>query len=486
MSAHVIIYGLGSAVVAALNFVLFAIYARHLRPEDYGAMSLIVTVGALTSMVGLMGMNNAVQRFFFDEKEAAGKRRVWGTGFVGGVGLTALLTATVALAARFFGGVEPALGGGAALVAFAAVVPQAALTWLQDFARLQFQPWRFAILGVVQAGLAGAVGLTLVVGFNGGLAGFFAGALVAAVITTVIAAVAARGAWPVEFSRDELRRLIRFGAPFVPAGLCIWATSAVLRWELVRARGLDEAGLFEVAMKLSAPVWMLNTAIGQAFGPYAFRLRAELPDYRERLVDIFHLIGIVMMITSCGVALFAREICGWIIPAAYAGAAMPCAVLAMGCYFSALHQVTALGIAFGEKPKLIAVAWGGGALLSFLLSLWLVPAWGATGGAWCMLAVYAGLNAFYLVCSQRLHPLPFRVGPVIVHVAVGLGTLGVVAAVQDAGLTARIVALKLGCWVVAVGLLLGCGGCDLQRVRGMVRNFTKGWGLGRGAAGASS
>ncbi len=482
MSSHVIIYGLGSAAVAALNFVLFAIYARYLRPEDYGAMSLIVTTCAAVSMFGLLGMNNAVQRFFFDAKDEAGKRRIWSTGLVGSVALTAALVLLAGVAFRGLDRAQPALAGWAAVLALVAVVPQAILTWLQDFSRLQFQPWRFALIGLVQAVIAGGAGLVFVAGFEYGLAGFFGGALLAAVVTVAVAALGARGAWPLAFSREELTRLVRFGAPFVPAGVFIWASGAVLRWQIAHYRGLEEAGLFEVAWKLSAPVWMLNTAVGQAFGPYAFRLRAEVPDYRKKLVDIFHLVGLVTMVTSCGVAVFARELCGWVVPEAYAGATMPCAILAMAFYFSALHQVTALGIAFGEQSRLIAVGWGAAAFASLLLAFWLVPILGAVGAAFCVLVAYAGLNGFYLFHSQRLHPLPFRVGPILVQVSMGGATIGLVALLRAQPISPAGLAVKLGWCAIVAAVLLRWGGSDIGRIRGMLYSFAAGFGGKRGAS----
>jgi O-antigen/teichoic acid export membrane protein len=307
---------------------------------------------------------------------------------VGSLALTTALVLVAGVAFRWLDRAQPALAGWAAVLALVAVLPQVTLTWLQDFSRLQFQPWRFALIGLVQATLAGAAGLVFVAGFDFGLPGFFAGALMGAVVTGAVAAVGARGAWPLAFSREELTRLVRFGAPFVPAGVFIWASSAVLRWQIAHYRGLEEAGLFEVAWKLSAPVWMLNAAIGQAFGPYAFRLRAEVPDYRARLVDIFHLV----------------------------------------------------------------------------------------------LAVYAGLNGFYLLHSQRLHPLPFRAGPILVHVAVGGLTIVLVAYLREQPISVPVLAVKLG-WCALVALvLLRWGGSDVGRIRGMLRNFAAGFGTKRGAA----
>ena len=468
LGGDVIIYGLGSAVVALMNFLFFAVYARVLLPADYGAMSLIVTVCSGVSMLGMMGMNNAVQRFFFDEKSDAAQRRVWGSGFVGGLAFTTTFAALAVVAFFFIGNRQPALAGPAALVAVATVVPQTVVVWIQDRARLQFRAWSNVALALAQAIVAGGAGVYFVAYLQRGLTGFFAGAAIGAIFTVLLGVVAVRGLRPVIFSRDEFRRLLRFGAPFVPTGVAIWSCSTVLRWELVHFKNLEAAGIFDVAWKLAAPVWMLNAAVGQAFGPYAFRLRAEDPEYRSKLVDLFHLIGALTLCAACALALFAHELCSWIAPAAYAGVALPCAILTLAFYFSALHQVTALGIAFGEKPRLIAIGWSGAAIASFLLAAALAPAFGAAGAAWCVVSVYGGLNVFYAFHSQRLHPLPFRVGPVAVQVTVLLLAVGVAAATDRREVSLSGMAVKLLCYVVLMAGVVAGGGINVPRIRGVV------------------
>ena len=467
VGGHVIVYGLGNVVVAGLNFWLFAVYARVLQPEDYGAMSVIGTVCTAVSMVGLLGMNNAVQRFFFEEREEPARRRVWSSGFVGSVGLTAalaLVTGLVMTGTKVFS----ALAGPAAGLALAALVPQAVVIWLQDRARLEFLPWRYAVLAMIQGIAGGVAGLFFVVYCGWGLRGFFAGSLFGAVVASGWALVTARALRPVIFSRSEFARLVRFGAPFVPAGVFIWLSSSVLRWLIVDFKGLAEAGLFEVAWKLAAPVWMFNAAVGQAFGPYAFRLQAEQPEYRARLVEAFHLIGAVTLLAGCTVTLFAREVCAVMAPAAYAQAAIPCGILALGFYFSATQQVTALGIAFAQRPRLIAAGWAGAAGLSYLLAIWLVPRFGAAGAAWSMVVVYGGLSLYYVICSQRLHPLPFRLGPVLLQIGLGLATVGIAWVMEPRPLTLAGIGLKFFWLVLATGGLIGWGGVDVRQVRRLV------------------
>ena len=468
IGGQVAIYGLGNAAVTAFNFLLFPIYARALEPADYGAMSLIATVCALVSMVGLMGMNNAVQRFFFDEPETSAQERIWSTGLIGSLGLTVVAMLLAAGVFVAFKGRWPELAGWPAMLALLALVPQMVVTWLQDRARLQFRPVRYATIALGQAIVAGGLGILFVAVWRWGLGGFFAAALAAASVTAVAAFATARAVSALTFSRREFMRLVKFGAPFVPAGAFIWVSSAVLRWMLAGAQGLGEAGIFDVAWKLAAPVWMLNIAVGQAFSPYAFRIRASDPDYRAKLVEALHAVGAGTLGLACGVMLFAREVCVWIAPAAYEPAAGPCAILALAFYFSATHQVTALGIAFAEKSHLVAVGWGAAAAASAALALVLVPPYGAAGAAWCVVLVYAALSLFYVVCTQRLHPLPFRIIPVGLQAAVGAATVVFALMMQQQPLSAGHAALKLAWWIAAAGLLLAWGGVSPQRLKALL------------------
>ncbi len=472
LGGDVLIYGLGNVVVAALNFGLFAVFARHLAPADYGAMSLIVTVSSAVSMFGMMGMNNAVQRFFFDDPSDAVQRRVWGSGFLGGLGMTVTFAvAATVLAFVFLSRSQPALGGNASLIAFATVLPQTVVVWLQDRARLQFRARYCVLLALGQVSVGGVAGTFFVVHCGGGLAGFFLGTAVGAVITAVFGLLTTPALRPLVYSRCEFLRLLRFGAPFVPAGLAMWASTTVLRWELAHFKDLDAVGVFDVAWKFAAPVWLLNAAVGQAFGPYAFRLRAEDPDYRSKLIQLLHILGGLALTVSCALAVFAQELCALVAPAAYAGAAVPCAVLSFAFYFSSLHQVAALGIAFAEQPRLIAYGWCGAALMGALAGLALVPVAGAAGTAWSLVLVYAGLTLFYVRCTQRLHPLPFQLGPLVIQITVGLASVGVAAFADGHPISGLGVSMKLACLAGLTGAVIAWGGIDVARVRTTVVNF---------------
>jgi O-antigen/teichoic acid export membrane protein len=464
VGGHVVIYAFSNIAVAVFNFALFAWYARVLQPADYGTMSLLVSVSALAGMLGMMGLNNAVQRFYFDESESAARQRVWSSGFLTSMALTTAIAALVVLSMAWPGAWE-IFDNTTALLAIAAILPQAIVIWVQDYARLHFRAWTFFAIVVGQALLTGAIGAFLIMSAGWGVRGFFAATLMGASATAVVALLSLKIVPRLAGSRTDITRLLRYGAPLVPAGLFIWASSAVTRWQLLHFSSLDAAGIFDVAWKLSAPVWILNVAVGQAFGPYAFKLRAEVPEYRIRLIETLHLIGVVTMVATCAVILFMPELCRLVMPPAYAGAALPCGVLAFGFYFSALHQVTALGISFAQRSHLIAVAWGGAAVLTFLLGFVLIPRFGPIGGAWCVALAYPALNGFYLFWTQRLHPLPFRVAPLVAQTAVGLLTLGFISGVQNVPLGLALTGFKCAWFGLMLAVLLRWGGAEKEKMR---------------------
>jgi hypothetical protein len=91
-----------------------------------------------------------------------------------------------------------------------------------------------------------------------------------------------------------------------------------------------------------------------------------------------------------------------------------------------------------------------------------------------VLAVYAGLNGFYLVCSQRLHPLPFQWRPILVHLSIGALTVTLVAVLRNSAVSPFVVMLKLGWFAIVLVVLMRWGGSDVERIRRMLRDFTAG------------
>src|SRR4029078_3611660 len=82
LSADLLVYGLGAALVKGIIFISLPIYTRLFTPEAYGELSLATTVVARVATFLALGSDTAYARFYFEAKGAA-SRRVLTTTWLG-------------------------------------------------------------------------------------------------------------------------------------------------------------------------------------------------------------------------------------------------------------------------------------------------------------------------------------------------------------------------------------------------------------------
>ena len=98
LARHSAVYGLGSLVSRFIAVLLLPIYTRYLSPADYGLIETLIALSAVLTVLLAAGVKSAFFRFYFDEADEAGKRRVirtsfWFTMAMGTAGLAGLALA---------------------------------------------------------------------------------------------------------------------------------------------------------------------------------------------------------------------------------------------------------------------------------------------------------------------------------------------------------------------------------------------------------
>jgi O-antigen/teichoic acid export membrane protein len=76
------IYGGADFVSKLVSFFTFPFIARALNPESFGFVELIMTSTALIAVIGNVGLNNSVQRFYWDSAvDQIEQKRIVSSGF---------------------------------------------------------------------------------------------------------------------------------------------------------------------------------------------------------------------------------------------------------------------------------------------------------------------------------------------------------------------------------------------------------------------
>lgn len=217
------------------------------------------------------------------------------------------------------------------------------------------------------------------------------------------------------------KELLRFGYPFILAGLAYWLFGSMDRWMLAAMAPVEEVGIYSVAFRFASVVLFVSAAFGQAWSPVAIKIRTDHPDtYRAIYGQVLLLLVFVMLLVGGALALFSGEMISLIMPNEYLPSTLPLAILCFGIILQATQQVTAVGISLEKKTYLFArLAWIT-AVVNLVGNWLLIPSFGAAGAAWATLISYVVLKVSYMLYTQRLHPLVVQWGRLGILIGLGI------------------------------------------------------------------
>lgn len=447
LAGESLVYGLGQAGGRLIQILLVPILTRVFTPQAYGVIDLVMMIAAIATYVSMSGMDAALNRFFYEAPDRDGRRLLASTVATHRVAWSAFLGLLLVLFARPLSSLVLASPDYAKYIRLLGVtLPFTGFYLLaNDALRITFQPFKYIALNGLNTLLAGGLTLYFVLVLHLSVAGVLYGKLVADVVASLVGLWLLRHTLAPRASWATLRRMLRYGLPFVPVALTYTVLTYADRQVLLRKASLDDVGVYAVAVKLAAPVMLAVTAFQLAWGPIAFAAATGPHAGRiySRVLTLYTCVGVVL---ALGVALFAPEILAKAVPDAYHGAARAAGLLAFATVANGAFQIAAIGVNLAQRNEWLMATSGFAAAVTVGLALWWVGPWGGAGVAAATLCGFAASTVALYLVSQRLRPFPYRG-----TAALGVFAAGVVLALvaAHAGLAARA-----ALWVAAA---VACG-----------------------------
>src|SRR5262245_35725738 len=108
LGANLAVYGVGDVATNIVSFLLLPIYVRFLSPEDYGVISLLLTIEAASKILFRWGVDASFMRLYYDCRDERERQCLASTIFfflaaLNGVLLLLFLAGTPLLATHLFG-----------------------------------------------------------------------------------------------------------------------------------------------------------------------------------------------------------------------------------------------------------------------------------------------------------------------------------------------------------------------------------------------
>ena len=457
-------YQLSDVVAKLIALALLPVYTRSLSRADYGTAELLLTLVILASIVVRLGIGEALVRFHYLDADPQRRGRLARTA-TGALLATTTVTAGAAafvagpLSEAILGAEHPAEVRAAALGLWAFTNLELAYALL----RVDERKRPYLVASLANVALTVTLTLILVVGRDEGALGLLLGNFGASAIVLVGLWVLLRRSFGrVDFS--ELRPMLRFGLPTVPAEVSVFLLFVVDRFWLYRLESEAAAGLYSLSIKLAAVVIFTVRAFQLAWPPLAYSITddAEARQLYARVTTYY--VAVTGLIVAA-LALLGR----WLVRAFAAPAffdaheALPWVALGWALYGLFLVLVAMAGraqVTVRNAPAALAGLAANVALLALL-----VPPLGIAGAGIALCGAYVVMLVAMYALTHRLFPVPFEWTRLV-------ATAGLAAAVATAGELALPTAgaggfaLRAGALALLAGALLAAVGRTGDYIRG--------------------
>jgi len=407
-----------AADIAAKGIALFTLplYTRHVSSGEYGAYNSLLTAVILSSIFLRVGLGEAFVRFYFEDEDSVRRDRIARTATA-----TVAWTTTVAalLALAFAGPLSHLLLGqeNAALLDCAVLGLWAFTNLEMAYAQLRVDERVGVYVRAAGANVAMTVAFTVALvvfageGARGLLLGNFgASALVVLGLWWVLRRRFSLRALADRRSVADLRAMLGFGLPTIPADASVYGLQVADRLYLYRGYSHAAAGQYSIALQLATVVFVFVRGFQYAWPPLAYSVQSDRMAARlYSLVTTFFVLATGTVV--CAVALLGRWLVRLLSAPEYFGAHAALPWLALGWTLYGLYQVLIVITGRARVTRLNLPAALVGLAANVALLLLLVPSSGAglgiAGAGIALCGAYVAMLAVLRLLTRRVFPVAF-------------------------------------------------------------------------------
>ena len=450
-------YGVGAVVNRILGIAVACTYPVLLSRDEYGRLDVVFSVVTLLTVLFYIGMDNALPRYYYEQKTAEERKGLVCAVSYSVMGFTVvvsgiLLLFSQPLALWLYG--DPryvlcfrlALGG----------MPFAMLNSMQLLVlRLERRVRAFNILAAANLVISAAFGISSILLFKIGPAGVLAGFVAGNIATGLAGAWVNRGVMALTPLRGYMKRLLDIGMPLVFSGAALWLIGYVNRPLLAHRVDADDLGLYAIASGAAGMLAMMIAAFRNAWQPFAFSImgREGAGTVYGHALTLFTVIGSAVAVAACLFAPHALLVINSYTQKDWSGAAPVVGPLVMGTVFSAMYFVVQTGVYIARRTGYIAVTMGIAAAANLLLNFLLIPGFGIFGAALATALGHLTALVTLYVAAQRIAPIPYQPVKLMTTTVAAALVMGLAPHLRAESIAADL-AVKLGILFLYCGALL--------------------------------
>lgn len=379
------VYLFSNIINAMIPFILLPILTRYLSPEEYGQVAMFQTLlGALGAFVGLAFVGAASRKYYDSDLSRAELSE-----FIGSCIQLSLISSILVFIIIFIFqsqfsawlALEPIHIFFAILVSFSSVVISLRLGQWQ----VRKKAIHYGVLQIAQSLLNMLLSLLFVVMLLEGVNGRINAQTIANIIFLVITLFLLNKEGLIKFftwRKDYIAEVLRFGSPLIPHIAGGVLLLSVDRFIINREIGLAEAGVYMVAVQLTAVMGIIFDAINKAYVPWLFdNLKLNNYEQNKKIVKLTYLWFLLILFGVLIVVFIGPWVVLLVAGEKYAQAASVIGWLALGQGFQGMYLMVTNYIFFSKRTGMLSLISMTTGLLNLILLILFIRIIGLEGAA---------------------------------------------------------------------------------------------------------
>lgn len=427
------IYGISSVVARFINYLLVPFYTKFFAPGEYGIIGLIYAAIIFLNVIFTFGMESAYLRYAAERERS---KRVFVT-------LQLFLLISASLLVLIFWWMNPLISplmsldsGGEHLF-----LMMLSILWLDalgivPFAELRLirKAWIYAFIRLGNVIINVGLNLYLVIVLGMGLEAILISNIIASGFSLIALLIFTGNMLTAKPDMALMMRALRFGIPYIPAGLAYAINEVVDRFflnqmtqeDITRIYGAEYTaeeitGIYNACYKIAIFMMLIVQMFRMAWQPFFMR-HAKSDQLKPTLTRVFTLFNFGAATVFMFVSIFVAEIVSvrvpvldaTIIDSRYWMGLHIIPFLLMAYWFQGWYANFMPGIFIKEQTKKLPLITLLGSILTISLNYILVPKIGMMGSAIATLSCYFGMSLLLLYHSRKAMHVDYQFMKIII------------------------------------------------------------------------
>lgn len=410
------VYGISTILSRFLNFMLVPFYTNVFMEGDYGIVSNVYAYIAFFNVVYLYGMDSAFMKYASLSDKSL-KNDNYSTSFYS-VLFTSTIFSLIVYSNRYtFGSWMSVPSEMNNIILYTILILFFDALTVIPFAHLRLirKAKKFALLKTLNIALNVILNLILILIYNYGIEAVFISNVAASAFTFALLIPELFRNLKFKINLEALRRMLKFGIPYLPAGLASMTMQVIDRPILEGLTDLRTVGVYQANYKLGIFMMLFVSMFQYAWQPF-FLNNAREKNAKEIFSKTLTYFTLAGMFIFAALSLFIPDLVHIefhgkaLIGKNYWDGLNIVPVILMAYLFNGIYVNLQAGIFIEEKSKYIPLVTGAGALSNVISNYILIPRFGIMGAAISTLISYVLISGLLFFITQRFYKVEYEYG----------------------------------------------------------------------------